>query len=59
MVEGFNTDVLEASGSGRLAHQWTALHLGDYVSYFLAMTYGTDPTPVPTLDEIKSQLKDN
>ncbi len=56
MLEGFNTDVMQALGESRLAHQWTCLHLGDYVSYFLAMTYAADPTPVPTLVELKSKL---
>ena len=57
MVEGFNTDILEAQGQSRLAHQWTSLHLGDYVAYYLAMTYGTDPTPVPIMQDLKQRLK--
>lgn len=57
MVEGFNTDILEAQGQSRLAHQWTSLHLGDYVAYYLAMVYGTDPTPVPIMQDLKQRLK--
>lgn len=57
MVEGFNTDILEAQGQSRLAHQWTSLHLGDYVAYYLAMAYGTDPTPVPIMQDLKQRLK--
>lgn len=56
MVEGFNTDILEAEGPSRLAHQWTALQLGDYVAYYLAMAYGVDPTPIPTLDDFKLRM---
>lgn len=56
MVEGFNTDILEAQGQSRLAHQWTNLHLGDYVAYYLAMAYGTDPTPVPITQDLKQRL---
>ena len=56
MLEGFNTDILEALGDSRLAHQWTSLHLGDYVSYYLAMAYGSDPTPVPAIEDLKVQL---
>ncbi len=56
MVEGFNTDILDARGAGRMAHQWTALHFGDYVAYYLAMAYGVDPTPVPAIEGLKLQL---
>ncbi|MFQ5943814.1 MAG: bifunctional phosphoglucose/phosphomannose isomerase [Anaerolineales bacterium] len=56
MVEGFNTDIMEAQGQSRLAHQWTSLHLGDYVAYYLAMAYGTDPTPVPIMQDLKQRL---
>jgi glucose/mannose-6-phosphate isomerase len=56
MVEGFNTAILEAHGQSRLAHQWTSLHLGDYVAYYLAMAYGTDPTPVPIMQDLKRRL---
>ena len=59
MVEGFNTDILEAQGQSRLAHQWTSLHLGDYVAYYLAMAYGTDPTPVPIMQDLKRRLSED
>ena len=58
MVEGFNTDILEAQGKSRLAQQWTSLHLGDYVAYYLAMAYGADPTPVPIMQDLKQRLKE-
>ena len=58
MLEGFNTDVLEAQGASRLAQQWTCLHLGDYVSYYLAMAYQVDPTPVTAIEELKLRLRD-
>jgi glucose/mannose-6-phosphate isomerase len=58
MVEGFNTDVVEAEGQSRLAQQWTSLHFGDYASYFLAMAYELDPTPVQTIENLKLRLKE-
>ena len=58
MVEGFNTDEIDAEGDTRLAQQWTCLHYGDYVAYYLAMAYGVDPTPVPVMDALKQTLKD-
>jgi glucose/mannose-6-phosphate isomerase len=56
MVEGLNTDFIDAQGSNPLAQQWTALHLGDYTAYYLAMAYGIDPTAIPTIEMLKSQM---
>lgn len=58
MVEGFNTDILDAEGASAMAHQWTALHFGDYVAYYLAMAYGVDPTPIPAIESLKQRLAD-
>jgi glucose/mannose-6-phosphate isomerase len=57
MVEGFNTDLIEAAGDTRLAQQWTCLHYGDYVAYYLAMDYGVDPTPVAAIEDLKGRLR--
>jgi glucose/mannose-6-phosphate isomerase len=56
-VEGLTTDVYNAQGESRLAHIWTALHFGDYTSYYLAMAYGTDPTPVEALENFKAAMR--
>lgn len=53
MVSGMNTDLVEARGETRLAEQWTTLHFGDYVAYYLAMAYQVDPSPVHTIQELK------
>lgn len=58
MVEGFNTDAYTAMGDTALAQQWSALHFGDYVSYYLAMAYGIDPTPVRAIEGLKRRLKE-
>lgn len=39
-----------------LAHIWTALHFGDYLAYYLAVAYQTDPTPVEALAHLKEML---
>ena len=57
MVEGFNTDVVQGVGTSRLAQQWTSLHYGDYVAYYLAMAYGVDPTPVDAIEDLKRRLR--
>jgi glucose/mannose-6-phosphate isomerase len=56
-VEGLTTDIYEAMGDSRLAHIWTALHFGDYTSYYLAMAYGSDPTPVEALENFKASMR--
>jgi glucose/mannose-6-phosphate isomerase len=56
MLEGFTTDFVEAQGETSLAQQWTALNFGDYVSYYLAMAYGVDPTPIEALVAFKQEM---
>jgi len=36
-----------------LSQLFSAVYIGDWSSYFLAIKYGTDPTPVPVIKEIK------
>lgn len=56
MLEGLNTDFIDAQGDSALAHLWTALHFGDYTAYYLAMAYGVDPTPVDTIEGFKTEM---
>ncbi|MBX3046696.1 MAG: bifunctional phosphoglucose/phosphomannose isomerase [Anaerolineales bacterium] len=56
MVEGQNTDMIMATGDTRMANLWTSLHYGDYVSFYLAMAYEYDPTPVPALAAFKNEM---
>ncbi len=46
-----------ASGDGKLARMFSVLHLGDFVSIYLAILQGKDPTPVKTISAIKEELK--
>ncbi len=56
MLEGLGTDFFNAKGENRLAQLWTTLHFGDYLSYYLAMAYGVDPTPVEAIEGLKARL---
>jgi glucose/mannose-6-phosphate isomerase len=58
MLEGLNTDFIEARGDSSLAHMWTTILFGDYMAYYLAMGYGVDPTPVRMLVEFKKAMAD-
>ncbi len=44
MLEALNTDVIDARGESIIAHLWTLIIFGDYMAYYLAMAYGTDPS---------------
>ena len=57
MQAGINTDLYEARGASPLAQIWTTLHMGDYTSYYLAMAYQVDPTPVEALESFKAEMK--
>jgi glucose/mannose-6-phosphate isomerase len=56
MLEGLNTDFVDAQGELPLSHLWTSLHLGDYIAYYLAMSYGVDPTPVAAIEGFKQEM---
>ena len=56
MLAGMGTDFYEAKGDNRLAHLWTTLHFGDYVSYYLALSYEVDPTPIPAIQDLKAAM---
>ena len=59
MLEGMNTDFVDARGSTPLAQMWTMILFGDYMAYYLAMGYGVDPTPVETLVEFKLSMAES
>ncbi|OGN74376.1 MAG: hypothetical protein A2X25_05660 [Chloroflexi bacterium GWB2_49_20] len=56
MLEGLNTNDYTAPGDTPLAQQWSALHFGDYLAYYLAMAYGEDPTPIPAIQDFKLRM---
>ncbi|HLF01010.1 MAG TPA: bifunctional phosphoglucose/phosphomannose isomerase [Anaerolineales bacterium] len=56
MTAGFNTDVIRGVGPSPLTQMLTSLHYGDYVSYYLAMAYGVDPTPIGPINVLKESL---
>ncbi len=57
MVAGINTDSYRALGRRPMQNMWTALHFGDYVSYYLAIAYGVDPTRIESIEKLKKSLK--
>lgn len=54
--QGVAHQELPGDGKGALSHMMSLLLWGDYVSYYLALLYGADPTPVDTIDYLKERL---
>ncbi|MBI4492686.1 MAG: bifunctional phosphoglucose/phosphomannose isomerase [Chloroflexi bacterium] len=53
---GVRCEVLEASGQGELAHLVSSIVQGDFVSYYLALLNGIDPSAVEVIDYLKARL---
>jgi len=47
---------VESAGESVLARIYSLIYIGDYVSYYLALEYGIDPTPVKVIDYLKQEL---
>ena len=56
MIEGMGTDMYIAKGESELENLWTAVQFGDYVSYYLAMAYDVNPTPVDAIENFKKEM---
>lgn len=48
--------LLDSQGDSLLARLFSLIYLGDYVSYYLALLRGIDPTPVQSMDYLKGEL---
>ncbi len=56
MLEGVGTDTVTVKGDTRMSQMWNALLFGDYLAYYLAMAYETDPTPIPPIAALKEEM---
>ena len=56
MVEGINTDCYTATGKSKIEQLWRAIQFGDYTAYYLAIAYGTDPTAIPPISNLKELM---
>jgi len=48
--------IVEGRGKSALSQMMSLVLFGDYVSVYLAMLYGIDPTPVTVISYLKEQL---
>jgi glucose/mannose-6-phosphate isomerase len=54
--EGVVAETLQGRGASPLAHMLSLIHFGDYVSLYLSLLNGVDPTPVETIAFLKQRL---
>ena len=53
---GIEFEFIEAEGESRLSQIMSAVILGDYVSYYLAILNQVDPSPVEVIERLKERL---
>lgn len=56
LLRGRRVVELVGEGKGRLARLLTLVYLGDFISFYLAVKRGVDPTPVPEIEALKRRL---
>jgi glucose/mannose-6-phosphate isomerase len=47
---------IKIKGDDILSRIFTSIHLGDLTSYYLALKYSTDPTPVDVIEKFKKEM---
>lgn len=55
--QGIETDVIEMEGNTVFEKIFLSLNLGDWTSFYLALEYGLDPSPVGMVERFKKMLK--
>ncbi len=58
ILAGYTDHVTEvwSEGNSPLARMFSLIHLGDWVSFYLAMLHQVDPTPVEVITRLKNEL---
>ena len=55
---GISPRIVTGEGDDLLSQMMSALFIGDWASYYLAVLYDIDPTPVKTIDYLKKHLSE-
>jgi glucose/mannose-6-phosphate isomerase len=55
---GISHQIVDSQGPDSLSHMMSLVYLGDWVSYYLALLYQTDPSPVKVIDYLKKRLSE-
>ena len=54
--DGVSIQSIVSRGESRLARLFSTIYHGDWISFYLALLYGIDPTPVAVIESLKKQL---
>ncbi len=54
--QGVEVEILDMAGGSVYSKVFQSIALGDFTSYYLALKYGQDPTPVHMVEELKKLL---
>jgi glucose/mannose-6-phosphate isomerase len=57
--QGAEVHEISSGDGGRLARMASLVQWGDYLSFYLALLNGVDPTPIPSIDEFKRRLAES
>jgi glucose/mannose-6-phosphate isomerase len=55
---GVSHEIIDSQGKSELSQMMGLIYLGDWVSYYLAILYEIDPTPVKAIDYLKKRLSE-
>jgi glucose/mannose-6-phosphate isomerase len=54
--EGVSTLEIYSRGQGLLSRIFSLIYIGDFISFYLAILYSTDPMPIKRIDYLKKKL---
>ncbi|HUU45893.1 MAG TPA: bifunctional phosphoglucose/phosphomannose isomerase [Acidobacteriota bacterium] len=54
--KGIPVVTLTAAGENRLERMLSLVQIGDFISYYLAILNGVDPTPIPAINDLKAHM---
>jgi glucose/mannose-6-phosphate isomerase len=57
--QGAEVHEISSGDGGRLARMSSLVQWGDYLSFYLALLNGVDPTPIASIDEFKRRLAES
>ena len=55
---GVGYQIIDSQGESELSQMMSLIFLGDWVSYYLAILYKIDPTPIKAIDYLKKRLSE-
>jgi len=56
--DGLAVESVAPRGRSRLAQMFSLIHLGDFVSFYLAMLHGVDPTDTSAIEWLKARMSE-